>query len=198
MHCAEAGPAGFFWRAVSARELRATDRPGCRMPHLRVLILVERPAYPRAQRFVGYCFGNRSERRLCGEVHLNLAYRWFCRLGLDGDVLNHSTFSKNRHGRFRDSDVLRHVFEMVARRCIAEGLVGGEGFAADASLIKVDANRQSGVQGAKDRTQFDHAVQFVSIWRCWTTRPLARRRPSRGSILRRSIRPRGGLRQMAA
>ena len=98
---------------------------------------------------VGYCFGIRSERRLCEEVHLNLAYRWFCRLGLDGDVPDHSTFSKNRHGRFRDSDVLRHVFETVVRRCMAEGLVGGEGFAVDASLIKADANRQSGVQGAE-------------------------------------------------
>ena len=75
---------------------------------------------------VGYCFGIRSERRLCEEVHLNLAYRWFCRLGLDGDVPDHSTFSKNRHGRFRDSDLLRRLFEAVLRRCIDEGLVGGE------------------------------------------------------------------------
>lgn len=63
------------------------------------------------------------------EVHLNLAYRWFCRVGLDGDVPDHSTFSKNRHGRFRDSDLLRHVFETGVRRCMAEGLVGGSGFA---------------------------------------------------------------------
>jgi transposase len=98
---------------------------------------------------VGYCFGIRSERRLCEEVHLNLAYRWFCRLGLEGDVPDHSTFSKNRHGRFRDSDLLRHVFETVVRRCMAEGLVGGDGFAVDASLIKADANRQRGVEGSK-------------------------------------------------
>jgi transposase len=98
---------------------------------------------------VGYCFGIRSERRLCEEIHLNLAYRWFCRLGLEGDVPDHSTFSKNRHGRFRDSDLLRHVFETVVRRCIAEGLVGGEGFAVDASLIKADANRQRGVDGSE-------------------------------------------------
>jgi transposase len=71
---------------------------------------------------IGYCFGIRSERRLCEEVHLNLAYRWFCQLGLEGDVPDHSTFSKNRHGRFRDSDLLRHVFETVVRRCMAEGL----------------------------------------------------------------------------
>ncbi|UIN35070.1 transposase [Methylobacterium oryzae] len=96
---------------------------------------------------IGYCFGIRSERRLCDEVHLNLAYRWFCRLGLDGRVPDHSTFSKNRHGRFRDSDLLRRLFETVLTRCIAEGLVGGEGFAVDASLIKADANRQKGVEG---------------------------------------------------
>jgi transposase len=98
---------------------------------------------------VGYCFGIRSERRLCEEVHLNLAYRWFCRLGLDGEVPDHSTFSKNRHGRFRDSDLLRRVFETVLRRCLDEGLVGGESFAVDASLIKADANRQKGIEGEK-------------------------------------------------
>src|SRR3954452_3354527 len=98
---------------------------------------------------VGYCSGIRSERRLCEEVHLNLASRWFCRLGLDGDVPDHSTFSKNRHGRFRDSDLLRRLFEAILRRCIDEGLVGGENFAIDASLIKADANRQKGVEGEK-------------------------------------------------
>src|SRR6202795_2569077 len=97
----------------------------------------------------GYCMGIRSERRLCEEVHLNLAYRWFCRLGLDGRVPDHSTFSKNRHGRFRQSDLLRRLFETVLRRCINEGLVGGEGFAVDASLIKAEANRQKGIEGEK-------------------------------------------------
>ena len=98
---------------------------------------------------VGYCFGIRSERRLCEEVHLNLAYRWFCRLGLEGDVPDHSTFSKNRHGRFRDSDLLRELFETTVRRCIEEGLVGGEGFAVDASLIRADANRQRSAEGSE-------------------------------------------------
>lgn len=98
---------------------------------------------------IGYCFGIRSERRLCDEVHLNLAYRWFCRLGLDGGVPDHSTFSKNRHGRFRESDLFRRVFETVLRRCIRERLIGGEGFAVDASLIKADANRQKGIEGDK-------------------------------------------------
>src|ERR1700723_4366151 len=90
---------------------------------------------------VGYCFGIRSERRLCEEVHLNLAYRWFCRLGLQDSVPDHSSFSKNRHGRFRESDVFRHVFEGVVQRCMAEGLVRAEGFAGDASIIKAEANR---------------------------------------------------------
>jgi transposase len=98
---------------------------------------------------IGYCFGIRSERRLCEEVHLNLAYRWFCRLGLDGAVPDHSTFSKNRHGRFRDSDLLRKVSETTVQLCIAEGLVGGEGFAVDASMIKADANRQRSVPGSE-------------------------------------------------
>jgi transposase len=96
---------------------------------------------------VGYCFGIHSERRLCEEVHLNLAYRWFCRLGLEDAVPDHSTFSKNRHGRFRDSGALRHVFESVLRRCMNEGLVEGEGFAVDASVVKADANRARGVPG---------------------------------------------------
>jgi len=59
---------------------------------------------------LGYAMGIRSERRLCEEVHLNLAYRWFCRLDLADPIPNHSTFSKNRHGRFRDSDLFRHLF----------------------------------------------------------------------------------------
>src|ERR1700682_1179036 len=83
---------------------------------------------------VGYAYGIRSERQLCNEVHLNLAYRWFCRLGLEGDVPDHSTFSKNRHGRFRDCDLLRKLFETTVRRCMAEGLVDGAAFAVDASL----------------------------------------------------------------
>jgi transposase len=111
---------------------------------------------------VGYCLGIRSERRLCDEVHLNLAYRWFCRLDLEDAVPDHSTFSKNRHGRFRDSDVFRHVFETVLRRCMNEGLVSGEGFAVDASVIKADANRARGVGAeAVDRLEAERAHRAV-------------------------------------
>jgi transposase len=116
---------------------------------------------------VGYCLGIRSERRLCEEVHLNLAYRWFCRLGLDGGVPDHSTFSKNRHGRFRQSDLFRRLFETVLRRCIREGLVGGEGFAVDASLIKADANRQKGIVGEKGLPSEPDASSRNAKWGKW-------------------------------
>ncbi len=99
---------------------------------------------------VGYCYGIRSERRLCQEVELNLAYRWFCRLGLEDRVPDHSTFSLNRHGRFRDSDVLRRVFEHVVHVCLDAGLMGGEGFAVDASVIEADASRFARIEGEID------------------------------------------------
>lgn len=91
---------------------------------------------------IGYLYGIRSERRLVDEVHLNLAYRWFCRLGLEGRVPDRSTFSKNRHGRFADGDVLRQVFEMVVERCAAFGFVGGQAAAVDGSTIAADASRE--------------------------------------------------------
>jgi transposase len=91
---------------------------------------------------IGYCLGIRAERQLCEEVKLNLAYRWFCRLSISDKVPDHSTFSKNRHGRFRESEAFRYVFEQVLKRCIEEGLIGGEGFAVDASVVKADASRQ--------------------------------------------------------
>jgi transposase len=91
---------------------------------------------------IGYCLGIRSERRLCEEVKLNMAYRWFCRLSIEDAVPDHSTFSKNRHGRFREAGTLRFVFEKVLHSCIDAGLVGGEGFAVDASVVKADASRQ--------------------------------------------------------
>src|SRR3984885_2949897 len=93
---------------------------------------------------VGYCYGIRFERRLCEELELHLAYRWFCRLDLDDKVPDHSTFSVNRHGRFRDSDILRRVFEAVVRACMDAGLVKGEGFAVDASVLEANASRYHG------------------------------------------------------
>jgi len=111
---------------------------------------------------VGYCFGIRSERRLCEEVHLNLAYRWFCHLGLEDQVPDHSTFSKNRHGRFRESGAFRHVFEMVVQRCMAEGLVGGEGFAVDASVVRADVSRSRSIEPSVVKSDPSRATRAVS------------------------------------
>src|SRR5215211_441325 len=93
---------------------------------------------------VGYCYGLRSERKLCEEVTLHLAYRWFCRLDLEATVPHHSTFSENRLNRFRESDILRHIFERVVMAAIAMDLVKGEGFAVDASVIEANASRYHG------------------------------------------------------
>jgi transposase len=112
---------------------------------------------------VGYCFGIRSERRLCEEVHLNLAYRWFCRLGLEDTVPEHSTFSKNRHGRFRESGAFRWLFDEVVRRCMAAGLVKGEGFAVDASVVAADANRQRGVPSGEAIDWKDSALSTRAV-----------------------------------
>jgi transposase len=96
---------------------------------------------------VGYVFAIRSERQICREVQVNLAYRWFCDLGLEDPIPDHSAFSRARNERFRESDVFRRVFERVVGSCIAAGLVGGESFAVDASLIEADANRQRSIPG---------------------------------------------------
>jgi transposase len=93
---------------------------------------------------VGYCYGIRHERKLCEEVKLHLAYRWFCKLDLNDKIPHHSTFSENRLNRFRESDILRHVFERVVQACMTQGLVKGEGFAVDASVIEANASRYHG------------------------------------------------------
>ena len=100
---------------------------------------------------IGYCYGLRSERRLTQEVELHLAYRWFCRLDLDDRVPHHSTFSENRLHRFRESDVFRHIFERVVIACMAGGLVKGEGFAVDASVMEANASRYHGKAPELDR-----------------------------------------------
>src|ERR1700745_2799854 len=98
---------------------------------------------------VGYVFAIRSERALCRDVRVNLAYRWFCGLSIEDKIPDHSAFSRIRHERFRESDMFRRVFERVVEACIAAGLVGGEGFAVDASLIVADANKQRSIPGTE-------------------------------------------------
>src|SRR5277367_4892514 len=121
-------------RAVLAGHYSHTGRPSID-PELMLRMLL-----------VGYMFGIRSERQLCREVDLNLAYRWFCRLGLEADVPDASTFSKNRYGRFRESDIYRVLFEDVVEQCRAAGLVPGEGFAVDGSFVHGDARRDLRVE----------------------------------------------------
>src|ERR1700704_2040721 len=104
---------------------------------------------------IGYVFAIRSERALCREVQLNLAYRWFCGLGIEDKIPDHSAFSRARNERFRDSGIFRRVFERVVRACIAAGLVGGEGFAVDASLIQADANKHRSIPGAEWNRDID-------------------------------------------
>src|ERR1700752_288337 len=98
---------------------------------------------------IGYVFAIRSERALCRDVQVNLAYRWFCGLSIEDKIPDHSAFSRARHERFRDSDMFRRAFERVVEACIAAGLVGGEGFAIDASLIAADANKQRSIPGSE-------------------------------------------------
>jgi transposase len=104
---------------------------------------------------IGYVFAIRSERALCREVQLNLAYRWFCGLGIEDKLPDHSAFSRARNERFRESDIFRQVFERVVGTCIAAGLVGGEGFAVDASLIQADANKHRSISGAEWNKDID-------------------------------------------
>jgi transposase len=97
---------------------------------------------------VGYVFAIRSERALCREVQVNLAYRWFCGLGIEDKIPDHSVFSRARNERFRDHDIFRLFFERVVAACVEAGLVGGEGFAVDASLIEADANKGRSIPGS--------------------------------------------------
>jgi len=113
---------------------------------------------------IGYVFGLRSERLLCREVQVNFAYRWFCKLGIEHKIPDHSAFSRARNERFRESGIFRQVFERVVEACIAADLVGGEGFAVDASLIAADANKQRSIPGSEwqktcDRETASRAMQ---------------------------------------
>ena len=134
---------------------------------------------------IGYCYSIRSERRLCDEVWFNLAYRWFCGLGLEAAVPHHATFSVNRHGRFRGSGAFRLVFESVVATCMKVGLVGGEGFAVDASVVKAEAQplptgrgrRQS--TGATSRRPNGRSVNTSRRWTARTRRSIRDRRQRR-------------------
>lgn len=147
---------------------------------------------------IGYCYSIRSERRLCDEVRFNLAYRWFCGLGLEAAVPHHSTFSVNRHGRFRASAAFRLVFESVVATCMKVGLVGGEGFAVDASVVEADASRYQRVEGSEVDWSDEQKAQRRSVntsrrWRARTRRSIRDRRQRRcRRLIRRRPGPRAG------
>ena len=136
-----------FWvRAELAPHYSHTGRPSTD-PELMIRMLI-----------LGYVFAIRSERALCREVQVNLAYRWFCGLGIEDNIPDHSAFTRVRNERFRDHDVFRRVFERVVGACIKAGLVGGEGFAVDASLIAADANKCRSTPGEKWSQDIDPAT----------------------------------------
>lgn len=133
------------------------------------------PYYPRIGRpsidpvlmirmlIIGYAFAIRSERALCREVQVNLAYRWFCGLSIEEKVPDHSAFSRARNEQFRKSAIFRRMFERVVESCVAAGLVGGEGFAVDASLIAADANKQRSIPGAEWQKPADPATASRAV-----------------------------------
>jgi transposase len=145
----EAVPADHLVREIAAvlylswvRSELAPYYPGIGRPSIDPVLMIR-------MLIIGYVFAIRSERALCREVQVNLAYRWFCGLSIEDKVPDHSAFSRVRHERFRDSDMFRRVFERVVEACIAAGLVGGEGLAVDASLVVADANKQRSIPGSE-------------------------------------------------
>src|SRR5215510_11387169 len=138
-------------RGELAPHYSSTGRPSID-PELMIRMLV-----------VGYVFAIRSERLICREVQVNLAYRWFCKLGIEDAVPDHSAFSRARNERFRKGDVFRRVFERIVEACIASGLVGGEGFAVDASLIVADANKQRSIPGKEWNKKHDPATASRAV-----------------------------------
>ena len=128
---------------------------------------------------VGYLYGIRSERRLVEEVHLNLAYRWFCGLGLTGEVPERSSFSKTRHGQFRESDAFRMVFESVLQACLRAGLVSGETFAADPSVIEADARVSDAAGELTGTIRARSRDRCANISTSWTTPPVLARSPAK-------------------
>jgi transposase len=145
---------------------------------------------------VGYVFAIRSERALCREVQLNLAYRWFCGLGIEDKMPDHSAFTRARNERFRDSDIFRRLFERVVGTCIAAGLVGGEGLLsmrASSRLTPTSIDRFRARNGTRILIRSRRIARSKSIWRRSTTQPMARQVTSHRNSSHHPILPLNGL-----
>src|SRR6202161_4516951 len=104
---------------------------------------------------IGYLYGISSERKLVEELRMHLAWRWFTGLGFDQEIPNYSTFSKNRHGRFQESNVFEQLFEEVVAQCLAVGLVRGEKLSVDGTFVEAKASKESRIP----REQLAEAAQ---------------------------------------
>jgi transposase len=104
---------------------------------------------------IGYLYGITSERKLVEELRMHLAWRWFTGLGFDQEIPHHSTFSKNRHGRFQESSLFEELFEQIVRQCVEVGLVQGKHLSVDGSFVEANAAKQSRIP----REQLDQAAQ---------------------------------------
>ncbi len=110
---------------------------------------------------IGYLYGITSERKLVEELHMHLAWRWFTGLGFDQEIPHHSTFSKNRHGRFQESKLFQQLFEEIINRCMEAGLVRGEHLSVDGSFIQANASNASRVprEQLPEAAQVKHTVR---------------------------------------
>jgi transposase len=110
---------------------------------------------------VGYLYGVTSERKLVEELRMHLAWRWFTGLGFDQEIPHHSTFSKNRHGRFQESNLFRELFEEIVARCVEAGLVKGEHMSVDGSFIQANADHHSRIprEQLAEAAQVNHTVR---------------------------------------
>src|SRR5438034_929354 len=92
---------------------------------------------------IGYLYGITSERKLVEELRMHLAWRWFTGLGFDQEIPHHSTFSKNRHGRFQESKLFEELFEQIVLQCVEVGLVQGKHLSVDGSFVEANAAKES-------------------------------------------------------
>ena len=114
---------------------------------------------------IGYLYGISSERKLVEELRMHLAWRWFTGLGFDQEIPHHSTFSKNRHGRFQESKLFEQMFERIVARCLEVGLVRGDKLSVDGTFVEANASKESRIP----REQLAEAAQVHRTVREWLT-----------------------------